>query len=153
MYDLYTLVMNRLLDVQLVDNVSLLSLIVPYMNLRDQTRFGMTSDAFNRIVNMAHGSYEMFRDRLIRHFDLSKCTVCDVWRRDIFFENCGHCEEPLCEHHNDHMHCNECSRIFCDDCIQTYVVICEDCHNYTCVHCTESEDGYTYYCNSCANYL
>jgi hypothetical protein len=118
MKNLYTRsgTMYQLLNRYITDDLTTLTLVLPYLSLRDLARFSMTCNAVKDSISMYYGSYDDFRDRLIQHFDLCQCVTCHVWRRELFLENCGHCEEPICEGHGDGRHCNECSREFCDDC-------------------------------------
>ena len=155
MKNLYTRsgTMYQLLNRYITDDLTTLTLVLPYLSLRDLARFSMTCNAVKDSISMYYGSYDDFRDRLIQHFDLCQCVTCHVWRRELFLENCGHCEEPICEGHGDGRHCNECSREFCDDCLESYLVICEQCVNDVCVNCAESEYGCTYICKSCEPYL
>lgn len=146
-------IMNRLLNRNLADDVNMLTLILPYLSLRDLARFSMVSNPVKDTIATFFGTYEDFRDRLIQHFDLNQCVVCHVWRRDLFLESCGFCEEPICENHNDGRHCHQCAREFCNDCIESYLVMCEQCMNDVCVNCAVTENGYNYICNSCEPYL
>ena len=144
--------MKYLFDLYLTDRLPLFCKVLGALNLRDQARVSMVSTMHMQAVIRYYNSYERFREILNHHFDLQECVICHSHRRDIHLENCGHCEDYICHSHNDDIHCNECMREFCNDCIESYLTTCESCLNDICVHCAQSENGYTYICNSCNMY-
>ena len=60
-------IMNRLLNRHLDDDVNMLTLILPYLSLRDLARFSMVSNPVKDTISTFFGSHDDFRDRLIQH--------------------------------------------------------------------------------------